>query len=1200
MSSDAEAGGGSVAEAVAEPVGIPPDTPLSAFLRVLFGLEHLKFRGVPLQVAMLPDFIIDMEQPREGVWRLRLSKDEQRRARRAGGHATLATLALQMLHRRELPLFGLTYVAKTDKVGRAFMQQFLVDQVSGTGFPVDLDSCLDSGTHRVSFVRDIPAGGEVAKARLCVQAIDPESELKWAELLTHERRPLDRLADANAVGLFSPKAKIYEEMLAEFFTTFRPEHLRRARDGESWAGGGEPADDLPPQVVLLDLRNVHVPDPSPEGKTPTAEEWAKDRQTWVRRTLQPAIHKMRLMKYLPVVSAGFREAMFLTSGVVEPHEGLGRPAALDAVRKLAEMCGCPVVFHNSLLTFLADPEGTLGIKDGGTGVFAPTFHLKDVFIRNGGSACFNAGFLLALGVRQKLRRVAGPPPCLVPTVRECMLMGNLLAAAFLSHGRHADRNEVYELARRCRPLTLQAAKNTAQDQAADKGLVAQDMPDGGDGLAENEGAWQAVPVLNGEAVEALESLNPAALVDQAERALAAGAGVGRSRSSHDPLLNALAALLEYAWAKGEPQDGCSSRRLPEDVVGHIWEAIDGCPDDDVGRLLFGALLQALAFDHGLFSDRPDECRRLARPGGRPGDSDPMRCVFVDLDSTLFDSRKTWWRCMSNALAVLLDKTGRQTEADRKTIEQAVQDMRDFIYDSHLLFRTWDATHVDTRQVWCQPQHFFAFLALRDVQPKPSDDKGLGKLLKDTFGKGGPARQAGANVEKIVETFFKTHDGKRFKEAYDRKEREEQTRKGVAQAIQAFYDVPYVPYLDAPELFFLLEKVGGFRVYVCSEGDEQAQSRKLKRLRLFLDEGSGRVKVDRFLTTEAAASPEEPLEQIEEAIAKRHRQHEKSAGRRDQANDAVNEVTGVVDVYHADMGHRLHELVSNLAHGAPAVAAVDKAIAGCCSQLMEPVTAVLSRLQEHARKAEAQQVHAEDDIEGLEFTRHVFEMFKTKGNNPSFFARCIQAVLENPAVPTKGLHRFTLPQNGTEGSLQLAMIGDRYDSDVKPLHDLQTECRTNGRQVTTIRLLAGHYRNQGPIKGTPDQPTFVAYSLSEVLSLLLKSSTWNETAGITKVALTNRLPEGEHQVQAFLKAHVMAATDEAPQVVKDVTDLILNELPIQNDQAQEEFRLTLHQLSSPGRHDVDDQVKQEAHTILGLLLSRRNGGGKKADAHDTTA
>ena len=42
-------------------MGIPENTPLSAYLKVIFALEYLKFRGIPLQLAVMPDSVIDLD-----------------------------------------------------------------------------------------------------------------------------------------------------------------------------------------------------------------------------------------------------------------------------------------------------------------------------------------------------------------------------------------------------------------------------------------------------------------------------------------------------------------------------------------------------------------------------------------------------------------------------------------------------------------------------------------------------------------------------------------------------------------------------------------------------------------------------------------------------------------------------------------------------------------------------------------------------------------------------------------------------------------------------------------------------------------------------------------------------------------------------------------------------------------------------------
>jgi hypothetical protein len=239
--------------------GIRENTPLSAFLKVIFGLEILKSRGIPLHLGVMPDSLIDLDGSdyaelcakrgaifalerldpseiptelfamlgslivrndpakegdvqrkkftfndpyyEEGVRKHRLASGLSERERRPGGHATLAAMALQMLHRKECALFDLTYVVKTGWVGHTYLKEFLVRRMKERdGFPVAPSFILSNGQDRLSLIQNVYEGEgkedrHVKAVYRFVDSIDEKRQFTWDELDTHPPQTRLRIPD---------------------------------------------------------------------------------------------------------------------------------------------------------------------------------------------------------------------------------------------------------------------------------------------------------------------------------------------------------------------------------------------------------------------------------------------------------------------------------------------------------------------------------------------------------------------------------------------------------------------------------------------------------------------------------------------------------------------------------------------------------------------------------------------------------------------------------------------------------------------------------------------------------------------------------------------------------------------------------------------------------------------------------------------
>ena len=132
-----------------------------------------------------------------------------------------------------------------------------------------------------------------------------------------------------------------------------------------------------------------------------------------------------------------------------------------------------------------------------------------------------------------------------------------------------------------------------------------------------------------------------------------------------------------------------------------------------------------------------------------------------------------------------------------------------------------------------------------------------------------------------------------------------------------------------------------------------------------------------------------------------------------------------------------------------------------------------------------------DLEHLWFCHLLRQQWSRK--TPSFYGRCLHALHVDPEQPARALRRLDLcwstgnsgaEQRDTRQGFEFVMIGDRYDTDVLPLHTLLPD----PPRQRVFHLRYGKYNHLGPTEGTtkdllPDA-TFTDWtSLVEGLSQL---------------------------------------------------------------------------------------------------------------------
>ena len=96
----------------------------------------------------------------------------------------------------------------------------------------------------------------------------------------------------------------------------------------------------------------------------------------------------------------------------------------------------------------------------------------------------------------------------------------------------------------------------------------------------------------------------------------------------------------------------------------------------------------------------------------------------------------------------------------------------------------------------------------------------------------------------------------------------------------------------------------------------------------------------------------------------------------------------------------------------------------------------------------------EELSALWRVRCIAAVWATKG--PWFFGRCLHALRADPAAPASALEQLAcVPCDGWKREpLRFVMIGDRYDRDVAPLHQV-----VGAGGCLTIRLAAGRYAEE---------------------------------------------------------------------------------------------------------------------------------------------
>jgi FMN phosphatase YigB (HAD superfamily) len=129
-------------------------------------------------------------------------------------------------------------------------------------------------------------------------------------------------------------------------------------------------------------------------------------------------------------------------------------------------------------------------------------------------------------------------------------------------------------------------------------------------------------------------------------------------------------------------------------------------------------------------------------------------------------------------------------------------------------------------------------------------------------------------------------------------------------------------------------------------------------------------------------------------------------------------------------------------------------------------------------------HLDELRQALGFLRRWLARFRTKVDQV-FYARALQAIVAEPAAPRRALEGLRYPSQAewTASGLRVAMVGDRFETDVYPLTS------QFGDGVLTVRLRRGKYRDSFTEPPPELAPTLATTSLDAAAAWLAEDGNW---------------------------------------------------------------------------------------------------------------
>lgn len=290
---------------------------------------------------------------------------------------------------------------------------------------------------------------------------------------------------------------------------------------------------------------------------------------------------------------------------------------------------------------------------------------------------------------------------------------------------------------------------------------------------------------------------------------------------------------------------------------------------------------------------------------------------------------------------------------------------------------------------------------------------------------------------------------------------------VTSARQKFEEVKFEPYKESFDFINMLINVGGFDVYIATEGVQETQLFKIRQTGL-----AEKISDQKVLSTGLVSTPEEDLQVLE-------RLYDENKNNSCDKEIELRECKAQQEVIKKspDTGYPLKK------------------------EIDEYLGKRLEDYNKKRNKIEREKEELEEDKKMIENFHEIYKKFGRKEMKAFYalIAHAIDAEREKPLELLRSFDNIELYKGersiGERSPLKVVMIGDKHINDIKPLIELfnggaiDSE-RIKKRNILTIRIRTEKYRDK-PEYGEDDYwPDYVVHTLEEAKYILLEEKTWD--------------------------------------------------------------------------------------------------------------
>jgi hypothetical protein len=546
-----------------------------------------------------------------------------------------------------------------------------------------------------------------------------------------------------------------------------------------------------------------------------------------------------------------------------------------------------------------------------------------------------------------------------------------------------------------------------------------------------------------------------------------------------------------------------------------------------------------------------------------GAEDERRVLLVDLDNTLWNARAARIEASRWSIRRLRREIARLdrdlvydvalyrqwqicdiADIPDAEIEQLVQFYEAKIYASGIIFEVMG--YPNFRRLWNTPESYAVLLGLtHTVERRVGEDFVEKQCILNKIRKARNAISAidrqdineeekHQQIEKIAHELEHDKDIVLLKDLLDQIAMDPLLGDPISRAVEEFEQAPTRPFLDARDFLFSLTKVSSCEICAVTGGPAKEEWERTKRFGL-----GDLIGPERLLSTQSAARPKKDLENLEQEIQKAEECAKEVQSKKDRLEDKLTLYDGLLK------------------------AGVEQELVG---EKRETLAKQIQELEDKLSELDQQ-------LAPMIYIHGLFERFLYKRGRP-FYARCVHAVHQVPSNPREFLSSFS-PTEKVEWEegipIKLAIVGDRYDDDLRPLIQIY------GDDICSVRILTESYRGRHSNEELDDlgwqKPTYQVGTLAQARNLLVTPSLWNKLVPVSPP------PVFEESVNAASVDNLLRAFGMQPDVLSKVTKSVLDE----NVRDKEKVKNLLEALKLHLQDKKGEPVsKQRAIEVLGII------------------